>query len=344
MYQALGRFFAPHDSSCRHHRTSDSGGRCQPESHMSAKHLTLPLVLSVVAALLTIGLKSAAYLLTGSVGLLSDAAESVVNLVAALTSLVCQWYAAKPVDRSHTYGHEKIEFFASGLEGVFILVAAGGIGWYAVTRLIAPQPLESLGVGSLVAVAASGINLAVGQFLLRVGRATHSIVLEADGKHLMTDVWTSVGVVVALLVVWVTRLEILDPLVALLVAANICWTAADLIRRSFDGLMDHALPDAEQALMRAAIAKHLEPGMHYHALRTRRAGTQRFADFHLLVPGAFTVQQAHDLSSRIEQAVQDALPHVEVTVHVEPIEEQAAWEDSPLLPLERNAGKVPGEL
>src|SRR5262245_27154219 len=297
--------------------------------------LKIPILLSILAALVTLGLKTVAYLLTGSVGLLSDAAESLVNLVASTAAFASLWYSAQPVDPSHTYGHEKIEYFSSGLEGVLILVAAGGIAYYAVSRLLVPEELESLGLGTAISLLASLINLAVAQVLLRVGRARGSIVLEADGRHLMTDVWNSAGVLLGLGLVALTGLQALDPVIALLVAANIVWTGLDLLRRSFNGLMDHALPEAEQALLRRAIEGRLEPGTSYHALRTRQAGAHRFADFHLLVPGAMSVRQAHDLTGRVEEAVRAALPGVEVTVHIEPIEEPASWEDSALLPLER---------
>src|SRR5262249_814324 len=251
----------------------------------------------------------------GWVGLLSDALESLVNLVAASTAFLSLWYASLPVDRSHTYGHEKIEFFSSGLEGILILVAAGGIAWYAVSRLLTPEPLEALGLGTLISLGASLINLVVAQILLRVGRAHGSIVLEADGKHLMTDVWTSAAVLLGLGLVWISGIETLAPAIALLVSANIVWTGFELVRRSFDGLMDHALPAEEQALVRAAIETQLGPHMHFHALRTRRAGSRRFADFHLLVPGSWTVQQGHDLTGKIEDAVRLAVPGIELTVH-----------------------------
>ncbi len=293
-----------------------------------------PLVLSVGAAILTCLMKAGAYWLTGSVGLLSDAAESLVNLAAAATALVALWYAARPADASHTYGHEKIEYFSSGLEGTLILVAAGGIAWFAVTRLISTPELHDLGLGAGIGLAASLINLVVAQILLRVGRATGSIVLEADGKHLMTDVWTSVGVLAGLLLVWLTGQWWLDPVIALLVAVNITWTGLDLVRRSFNGLMDHALPEKEVAQVRAAIVANLGPGMAYHALRTRQAGRQRFADFHLLVPGEYSVRRAHALGVRIEEAVEAAVPGIEVTVHIEPIEEPRSWQDSALLRVE----------
>jgi cation diffusion facilitator family transporter len=311
-----------------------NGNRAR-EPHVSPANLRFPVVLSILAAVLTLLLKAVACWLTGSVGLLSDAAESVVNLLAALTAFFSLWYAALPVDATHTYGHKKIEFFSSGIEGVLILVAAAGIAFYGVDRLVTPQELHALDWGAGIGLIASLINLAVAQILLRAARQHGSIVLEADGKHLMTDVWTSVGVLVGLGLVWLTGLQWLDPVVGLLVAANIVRTGFDLVRRSVNGLMDHALPPQEQALVRAAIEAQLKPGMDYHALRTRQAGSDRFVDFHLLVPGGWTVQRAHAFSVVIEQAVRAALPGAEVTVHIEPIEEQGSWEDSALVPLEQ---------
>jgi cation diffusion facilitator family transporter len=304
---------------------------------MADRRLRIPILLSIGAALVTLGLKFTAYFMTGSVGLLSDAAESVVNLVAATTAFFSLLYAERPVDPSHTYGHEKIEFFSSGLEGMLILVAAGGIGWVAVVRLVTPQRLQALDVGLVISAAAALVNLAVAQVLLRVGRKHQSIVLEADGHHLMTDVWTSVAVILGVGLVWTTGIDAFDPICALLMACNIIWTGLHLVRRSFDGLMDHALPEAEQHVIRAAIQGQLQAGMTYHALRTRRAGTRRFVDFHLLVPGILTVNQAHAVAGRIEAAVARAFPEMEVTIHIEPIEEPAAWQDSALLPLEQAA-------
>lgn len=307
----------------------------------ASQRLKLPILLSILAALTTLALKAVAYYLTGSVGLLSDAAESVVNLLAAVTAYFSLLYAAKPVDESHTYGHEKIEFFSSGLEGILILAAAASIAWYAVRRLLKGEPVQALEWGTAISLAASLINLAVARILLRVGRAAGSIVLEADGRHLMTDVWTSLGIVVGLGVVWVTDLQAIDPLVGLLVAGYIAWTGFDLIRRSFHGLMDHALPDDEQAAVRAAIEAHLEPQMDYHALRTRQAGSRRFVDFHLLVPGRTSVKTAHEVGVRMEEAIRAVLPRSEVTVHIEPIEDRGAWEDSELLALEQAARRTP---
>jgi cation diffusion facilitator family transporter len=294
-----------------------------------------PILLSILAAVVTLAMKMTAYLLTDSVSLLSDAAESLVNLTAAITALICLWYSARPVDSSHTYGHEKIEFFSSGLEGTLILVAAGGIFWYAVQRLLNLKELEKLELGALLSGAAAIINLIVARILIRVGRRTNSIILEADGQHLMTDVWTSFGVLAGLGLVALTGWVILDPILALLVAANIVWTAWDLLARSFNGLMDHALPDPEQRAVRAAIEALLKPGLHFHALRTRQAGARKFVDFHLLVPGQWSVKEAHEYTETIEEAVRQALSGAEVTVHIEPIEAESAWHDSDLLAVEK---------
>jgi cation diffusion facilitator family transporter len=305
---------------------------------MGDPHLKYPILLSIAAAILTLALKFGSYLLTGSVGILSDAAEAVVNLFAAGMAYFSLWYSAQPVDPEHTYGHEKIEFFASGLEGVLIVAAAAGISAYAIYRLIIRETyLEELGLGTVVVAVATLINLAVGLYLLRVGRARESIVLEAEGKHLLTDVWASIGVIIGLTLVRLTDFQAFDGVVALLVAASFVWTGYDLVQRSFNGLMDHALPKGEQEAVRAAIASRLEPGMDFHALRTRQAGSQRFADFHLLVPGSLSVQLAHAVTGRIEEAVRQVLPGIEVTVHIEPIEEKAAYEDSALVPLEQAA-------
>jgi len=304
---------------------------------VSLSERRFPIILSILAAIATLGMKGIAYWLTDSVSLLSDAAESLVNLVAAVTAFGCLWYSAQPVDSTHTYGHEKIEFFSSGLEGILILVAAGGIAWYAIERLIHLKELDKLELGSLLSFVASIVNLFVARMLIRVGRETNSIILEADGQHLMTDVWTSFGVLLGLGLVWLTGWVWLDPVVAMVVAANIVWTAWDLIARSFNGLMDHALPEEEQQAVRSAIEVLLQPGLHFHALRTRQAGARKFVDFHLLVPGHWSVQEAHDFTERIEDAVRKALPGAEVTVHIEPIEAESAWHDSALLEIEQQS-------
>jgi cation diffusion facilitator family transporter len=307
----------------------------------SAVHdkLRWPIYGSVAAAILTIALKSTAYIITGSVGLFSDAAESGVNLLASLTALLSLRYAAQPVDAEHTYGHEKIVYFSSGLEGVLIIVAAIITAGYAIHRLLYPEALESLDIGSAIAIAAALINLAVARWLLVVGRRHGSIVLEADGQHLMTDVLTSFGVVIGLaLAKWTGILQV-DPIMALIVAVNIMITGWRLMRQSFDGLMDRALPHSEQAAVRAAIEQHTGSKTTYHALRTRQAGARRFADFHLLVPGKSTVREAHALADKIEESIQAALPGIEVTVHFEPIESPESWKDSELIAIEE-AGTV----
>jgi cation diffusion facilitator family transporter len=291
-------------------------------------------LLSVLAAVVTIGLKTGAYLLTGSVGLLSDALESGINLLAALTAYVSLHISSRPADSTHTYGHEKIEFFSSGLEGVLIVVAGVGTAWVAVRRLIEPAPLTDLGLGTTIALVASAINLAVGLLLVRVGRQQHSIVLEADGRHLLTDVWTSVAVVIGLLVVWATGVVYLDPIIAILVGVNIVLTGFKLIRRSFDGLMDHSLAPEEQDRIRAIIRERTPAGTAFHALRTRLAGARRFADFHLLVPGTRTVREAHDLATEVETALNQVFPTLHVTIHLEPIEDVASYEDNTLRGIE----------
>jgi cation diffusion facilitator family transporter len=312
---------------------------------VSPSDLRRPVLYSIVAALVTLALKSAAYFYTDSIGLLSDAAETTVNLVAAVTAWISLWYAAKPVDVDHTYGHKKIEFFSSGLEGALIVVAAAGIAWYAIRRLFLPEPLHDLLIGAIVAGAASLLNFAVAVWLLRVGRRYGSIVLEADGQHLLTDVLTSAGVVVGLILVATTGREWFDPVVALLVSVNIFRTGWRLVVRSFNGLMDHALPPSEQAIVRKAIEAYLKAGTAYHALRTRQAGTDRFVDFHLLVPGRTDVARAHRLAVKIENAIRAAIPGTEVVVHMEPIEEPGSWDDSELLKFEKwpTDDRAPGE-
>jgi cation diffusion facilitator family transporter len=239
------------------------------------------------------------------------------------------------VDREHPYGHEKVEYFSSGLEGGLILVAALTSAWFGVRRLIWPEPLELLGPGLVLSLVATAVNAAVGMVLLRTGRKHQSIVLEADGRHLMTDVWAGVAVVVGLGLVALTDLTWLDPIIALLVAGYILGTALGLLWRSAQGLLDRALPEDELAALRAAVDANLGPDAAYHAVRTRRAGAVRFVEFHLLVPGSTTVRRAHDLAQRIEDAVKAALPGAEVTIHIEPIEERASWEDSALVRLEQ---------
>ncbi|MEZ4506492.1 MAG: cation diffusion facilitator family transporter [Thermomicrobiales bacterium] len=290
--------------------------------------------LSIGAAIVTIALKFGAYFITDSIGLLSDAVESLVNLVAAGTALFALWYSTRPVDRSHNYGHQKIEFFSAAIEGALILVAAGSIVWFSIQRLADPRPIESVSLGLFIAVLASLINLLLARSMLRVGRRHESVVLEADGQHLMTDVWTTVGVVAALIVASVSGWQWVDPVIGLLVAGNIIRIGLGLLRGSFDGLMDRAVSPTEEHQIRLAIETMLPPDVTYHALRTRRAGSHRVVDLHLLVPGAQRVRDAHHLSKRIEDAIAGTYPGTETVVHIEPVEDPDAWRDSDLIDIE----------
>ncbi len=292
--------------------------------------LTRLVWLSIAAAIATIALKTVAWRLTGSVGFLSDAAESVVNLVAASVALVTVRWATRPPDDEHMYGHEKAEYFSAGVEGGLILVAAASIAWYAVGRLLHPVALADVGAGIAVSVLASSINLAVGLVLIRAGRERRSITLEADGRHLLTDVWTSAGVVVGVALVWATGWERLDPLIALAVAANIVVAGATLMRRSSGGLLDHTLPPAEQQAIDRVLDGARSDGIAFHAVRTRQSGRRSFVSLHILVPGAWTIQQGHDLSERLEREIRAALPHASVLTHLEPIEDPASFDDETL--------------
>jgi cation diffusion facilitator family transporter len=287
--------------------------------------------LSVVAALATIVLKTIAWWATGSVGLLSDALESIVNLAAALLALTMLRVAASPPDENHPYGFSKAEYFAAGIEGALIVLAAAGILASAIPRLIEPQPLDSPGLGLGLSVAASGINLAVGLLLIRIGRQHHSIALEADGHHLMSDVWTSAGVVIGVALVFVTGWLRLDPLVALGVAAHIVWTGLRLMRRSWRGLLDAAIPSEDTGEVTKLFAEYSKRyGVSFHALRTRQAGKRRFISFHFLVPDAWTVAQAHRLSEEIEERIRSLVPHASIFTHIEPISDPASYEDQGL--------------
>ncbi len=288
--------------------------------------------LSIAAAVVTIGLKSTAYLLTGSVGLLSDALESTVNLVAAVLALVAIRIAARPADDTHHFGHGKVEYFSAGAEGLMIVVAAGLIVFSAVQRLLDPQPLEELGVGLAITVLATAVNGVVGVLVLRAGRRHRSIVLVADGKHLLTDVWTSVGVVVGVGVVALTGWLPLDSIVAIAVAINIVWTGGGLVRHALRGLMDHALPQPDVDLvveaLRGVSRDYPEGNVGYHALQTRESGRERFVSMHVLVPGDWTVGRGHDLLERIEADVREALPGAHVHTHLEPREDPRSYDDA----------------
>ena len=283
--------------------------------------------LSIGAALATIALKTIAWWLTGSVGLLSDALESLVNLAGAVMALAMLSLAEQPEDANHAYGHGKAEYFSSGFEGLLILLAAIAIGVTAIERLLHPQPVEQLGIGLAVSVVASIINFVTARTLLVAGRQYRSITLEADAHHLMTDVWTSAGVIIGVGAVGLTGWLWLDPVLALLVAANIVWTGWRLLQRSADGLMDVALPPEQHCAAVEVLETYRQQGVDYHALRTRQAGARSFVEVHVLVPGAWTVQRGHDLLEKLEADIRTALPHTTVFTHLEPLEDPASHDD-----------------
>jgi cation diffusion facilitator family transporter len=284
--------------------------------------------LSISAATATITLKTVAYFLTGSVGLLSDAIESLVNLAGAVMALTMLIIAARPADKDHVYGHSKAEYFASVTEGILIFGAAIGIMVTAVQRLIHPRPIEQLGAGLAVSVAASLLNFIAARILLQAGRKRNSITLEADAQHLMTDVWTSVGVIGGIALAGFTGWHVLDPIVAVLVALNILWTGYQLVKRSVSGLMDAALPDNEQRLIQDVMAKYQERGVNFHALRTRQAAARRFISVHVLVPGNTTVHDAHHLVEDFEDDIRSSLGGaVTVFTHLEPAEDELSMAD-----------------
>ncbi|MBE7531803.1 MAG: cation transporter [Chloroflexi bacterium] len=286
--------------------------------------------LSIVTAVFTIFLKATAYWLTGSVGLLSDALESGVNLATAVFALLILTIAARPPDEEHAYGHSKAEYFAGGVEGGLIMAAALIIAVTAVPRLIHPQPLEQLGLGLVVSVVAAAANGLTAFILLRAGRQYRSLTLTADGRHLLTDVWTTGGVLLGLAVVYLTGWLRLDALIALAVAAQITYTGFGLLREAVNGLMDVALPDEEVAVVTAVLDSFVERGIQYHALRTRRSGAQRFASVHIQVPGDWSVQQGHALMEEIEGALYGRLAPITIITHLEPLEDPVSWKDIPL--------------
>jgi cation diffusion facilitator family transporter len=294
---------------------------------MSARSPTFYILFSVATSVLTMALKFGAYSLTGSVGLLSDALESFVNLAAALIALAALTYALADEDEDHNFGHQKAEYFSSGIEGALIFVAAGAIVWSAVPRLLDPRPLEQVGLGLALSVVAAGANLLCGWFLLKGAREHRSITLEADAHHLLTDVWTTAGVIAGVAIVHFTGWLVLDPLIAIAVALQILWTGWTLIRRSFDGLMDRAMPAEERGRIVAVLEQVRRQGGDFHRLRTRVSGNKSFVDVHVLVPGTMSVHEGHDLVHRLEEEIESAMPHVEVLTHLEPLEDPRSWED-----------------
>jgi len=291
--------------------------------------------LSVATSIVTIVLKFAAYFLTGSVGLLSDAVEALVNIAAALVALAVLSYSAHAPDREHNFGHEKAQYFSSGIEGALVFVAAAAIVWTSVPRLFHPTPIEQVSLGLTLSVLASIANAGCAWVMLRAARVHRSITLEADARHLLTDVWTTAGVVIGVLLVQFTGILRLDPIVAIAVAVQILWTGFALITRSFHGLMDRAIPDADRAVIVEVLEKLRHEGADYHALRTRESGAKSFVDVHVLVPGRMSVQEAHDLAEALENDIRARLPHVEVLTHLEPLEDPKSWDD-PEKPLAGN--------
>lgn len=287
-------------------------------------------VASIVAALVTIALKGGAYYVTGSVGLLSDALESLVNLLAAVAALGALWLAEQPADEEHAYGHTKAEYLSSGFEGALVLVAAASIAYTSVRRLLHPQPLTDVALGLPVSAVASVVNLVVARILFRAGRRFDSIALEADAQHLMTDVWTSLGVIVGVGTAALTGWHWLDPVIALAVAANIIRIGFELLRRSAQGLLDTGLPAIERRAITDILEAERHTGVQFHALRTRQAGARRFVSFHILVPGDWSVKRGHDLLERIEEKIRAVRPNTTVFTHLEPIEDPVSWEDTRL--------------
>lgn len=282
--------------------------------------------LSVFTALATMGLKAWAYQLTGSIGLLSDALESSVNLIAALVALYALSVAGRPPDAEHPYGHGKAEYFSSALEGGLILVAAVLIVHSAWEHLLAPHAPERLDQGLAISLVAALLNLLTAKALRRAARAHRSIALEADAEHLLSDVWTTFGVAAGLALAWSTGEYILDPVLALLVALHIALSGLKLIVRSFNGLLDSALPPEDNRQINAILERYRHSdGIDFHDLRTRQAGAQRFISLHVLVPGQLTVQYAHDLVERIEIDISVAVPDVHITTHIEPLEDAASY-------------------
>ena len=284
--------------------------------------------ISTCAALATIALKTLAWHVTGSVGLLSDALESLINLAAALLALSMLRLAAAPPDEAHPYGRYKAEYFASGIEGALIVFAAVSIAVAAVPRLAAPQPIVAPLLGIMLLAMASAINLGVGLLLISAGKRLHSIALEADGHHLMSDVWTSAGVIAGVALVALSGWQLLDPLIAIAVAVHIVWTGFMLMRRSFSGLLDAAIPEAERADIEKIFAEYRRRyGMEFHALLTRQAGAQRFVSFHMLLPDTWTVADAHRLSEEIEERIRSLVPNAITLTHMEPIAQRASYDD-----------------
>lgn len=307
---------------------NNTGGTRDPGlRHRPPEDLSRFAWLSIAAAVATIVLKTWAWRVTGSVGLLSDAAESLVNLVAAIIALVVLKISIRPPDQNHQFGHSKAEYFSAAPEGIMIFVAAALILVQAGDRLLHPTPLDNLGIGLLVSVVASVINGVVARILSVNGRRRRSMTLIADGRHLFTDVITSVGVVVGIALVWLTGWHRLDAIVALAVGVNILITGARLIGQSGAGLMDIALPSQVNDEILAFLDSRSSKTLKFHAVRTREAGYRRFLEFHMLVPGEWTVQHGHDVMEDLIDDLITRWPELRVMGHLEPIEDPRSYED-----------------
>ena len=294
------------------------------------QHLTRFAWLSLSTAIITIALKAAAYFLTNSVGLLSDALESGVNLITAVLALIILSIAAQPPDEEHAYGHDKAEYFSGGVEGALILVAAGTIIFSAIRSFFNPQPLAQLGIGITVSVIAAVCNGITARVLLRAGEQHNSITLTAGAHHLLADVWTSAGVVIGIAIVAVTGWQPLDPILAIIIALHILRSGLHLVRQAINGLMDTSLPPTELAKATEILEKHCTQNVQYHALRTRQSGAQRFLSVHIQVPGAWNVQKGHSLLEEIERDLRQAIVPISIITHLEPVEDPVSWQDIPL--------------
>ena len=282
---------------------------------------------SIIASILTIAIKSAAYYITGSVGFMSDAIESLINLAAGIVAFIMLTVAARPPDKEHPFGHDKAEYFSSLIEGILIVLAAIGISFAAINRIYHPQPLGSLNLGLMFSVIATIINLITARILLYYGRKHNSITLEADSDHLMTDVWTTIGIIAGIFLVKLTNWQILDPIMAIIVAVSILYTGAKLIIRSTDGLMDTKLTEKDLIRIKQILTRFEEQDINYHALYTRSAASKRFISFHLLVPGDYTVFKAHELAKLIENELEKEFAYSDIFIHLEPINDPDAFDD-----------------
>ncbi len=283
--------------------------------------------ISIIASVLTIGLKWFAFSVTGSVGFMSDALESGINLLAAIVAFYSLTVAARPADIEHPFGHEKAEYFSSLAEGVLIIIAAFGIAYAAINRMYHPQPLESLGFGMLLSVGATLVNLITARILLYYSKKYNSITIEADAHHLMTDVWTTVGIILGIFLVKLTGWQLLDPIMAILVALSIVYTGIKLVFRSMDGLMDSRVSEKDMILIREVLNAYKSDEIDYHALYTRRASAKQFITFHLLFPGEYTVHQAHEVTKKVEADLKLKLPLADIFIHVEPLNDPDAFDD-----------------